>query len=487
MNVKYLAAACAALGATSAFAVGPAAVYDPTVAITGLQVVYIAGASAQKNALYATVPTTIFDTAARDVLHIKNSGNNKDEAWLGDSKATYGVGGVSTPTLVIYNSKNGSAAGLNQVISSGTAETEASVMTYPLTGCGTAGAVSSPDIAKSVQTCATTVVAREADGALSDVYAPEFSAGYLVSGSALKNAGTSSTSGLEGFGIIVNSVLYDALLAQNIADGQLPAGCSTATASSLVVGTGNGACQPSIRSTDYTSFATSGGQYYSFAAFVPGQTDRDITLCRRDHLSGTQAASNLFFLNDVCGTKGYKGSLLGATSADAAAASQGASNYIVVDEANSGTDKAENCVWSGSAAGTTAYANYALGVVSLGEKDSVDSAAPQANFTSAQYYFVKLDGISPNYTAAGVLDATHRVNLANGSYKFATEMAAYVKSATSTTAGAGKIVKAVVDDISKATLSSVTGIAYLTGGTYGDGKTARYSKGQAGNNCAAWQ
>jgi hypothetical protein len=152
----------------------------------------------------------------------------------------------------------------------------------------------------------------------------------------------------------------------------------------------------------------------------------------------------------------------------------------VIDAANNSTGKAEVCVWSGSATGTTATTDYAIGVVSTGERDSVDQGT-----TAAKFYFVKLDGVSPNYTAAGAYDTLHRANLVNNSYKFATEMGAYVKSTTNLTTGNGKISAAVANAIAQANNSNLAGIAYLTGGSFGDGKTSRFSKG--GNNCAAWQ
>jgi hypothetical protein len=462
MKVKFLAAACAALGCATAFA----ATYDPATT-TAATTVYIAGASAQKNALYNAVPTTVFDTTSHGVLLI--NGANGEQAWLGDLKSTYG-GGIG---MVIYNSTNGSAAGLNQVISAGSPEAEAVVLASAnLTGCGAKSAVAAPHTAAEQITCTGPTAAREADMALSDVYANEFAPNLLSSGSALKAASTSASTGIEGFGIIVNANLYNALITKNIADGLLPASCSTASAATAGVGTAaSGACQPSVRSADYASFVTSGGQFNSSDAF--GVAANDITLCRRDDLSGTQAASNIFFLNNVCGLEGHLGAIPVVTNADSVAPS-----YNVVDAANVSTGKAEVCVWSGSATGTTAQAGYGIGVVSLGEKDAVDTSLTKP------FYFVKLDGVSPNFKANGQYDSTHRSNLLNGSYKFATEMAAYVKSTTNLTTGNGKIARAIVDDIAKANLSNLTGIAYLAG-TADATKTARYTKG--GNNCSVWQ
>lgn len=477
MKIKYLALACAALGSANAFAANPT--YDAT-ATTPDTVFMIAGASAQKNALLATVPSTVFDTTTHGVLYI--SGPNGSVGWLGDGKST--IFGAGKKVLVIYQSKNGSAAGLNQLISTTTTEAEATVLSLPASGCGATSTPSSPNVADAQVTCSGGSAAHEADMALADVHANEFAPGLLVTGATLKNASASST-GLEGFGVVVNGVLYDALLAQNIHDGLLPSSCASATASTLTVGTGNGACQPSLRKAEYASLVTDGGQFNSYQALVPNQTGRNITVCRRDDLSGSQAASNIFFLNNVCGLQGFQGSLSVTTSASTGLGTDGTYNYTVVDAANNSTPYSENCVWSGSATGTTATSDYALGVVGLAEKDSVDAATPQSSYPNAKYYFVKIDGVSPNYTAAGAYDATHRANLISGAYQFAVEMGAYVKSTTTASSVAGKAAKAIADDISKASLSNIPGIGYLTGGTFGDGKTSRYSRG--GNNCSPLQ
>jgi hypothetical protein len=466
MKIKYLVTACAALCATGAFA----GTYSTT--ITPDTVVYIAGASAQKNALLATVPGSAFSTSTNGVLYI--TGPNGSVGWLGEDAQNAGK-----TLLVVYNSTNGSAAGLNQLISTGTTEAEAKVLSLPAT-CGTVNTtVPAGNNANAVVDCSTTTaVAREADMALSDVYAGEFAPGLLTTGNELQPAVTvNATTGLEGFGVIVNSVLYNALLAQNIADGILSSSCATATAATLTVGTGNGACQPSIRSADYAALVTNGGNN-SYAAVVKGQASKNITVCRRDDLSGTQAASNIFFLNNVCGTQGYFGALAVTTSKNSK------TGFTVLDSVNDGTGKAEACVYSGSATGTTAMTNYGIGVVSLGEKDAVD-ATPASG--KPVFYFVKLDGVSPNYTAAGAYDKFHNSNLVTGSYKFATEMAAYAKASTDLSSGKGLIASTIANTIADASVSAAqtVGLGYLTdNGTPASVHDARYLKG--GNNCAAW-
>ena len=478
MKIKYLALACAALGSANAFAANPT--YDAT-ATTPDTVFMIAGASAQKNALLATVPSTVFDTTTHGVLYI--SGPNGSVGWLGDGKST--IFGAGKKVLVIYQSKNGSAAGLDQLITTTTTEAEATVLSLPASGCGATSTPSAPNVADAQITCSGGSAAHEADMALSDVHANEFAPNLLSTGVALKNAGSFASTGLEGFGIIVNGVLYDALLAQNIHDGLLPSSCASATASTLAVGTGNGACQPSIRKADYGTLVTSGGQYTSYQAIVPDQTGRNITICRTLDDFGSQAASNIFFLDNICGLAGNLGAIAPSTRTDSGGASDGLYTYTVIDAENQSTGLVENCVWSGMAMGTSANADYSIGVVGLGERDSVDSTWSQASYPNAKYYFVKIDGVSPNYTAAGAYDSLHRANLVTGAYPFAFEMGAYIKSTTPTTSVAGRVASAVANVISKASLSNLAGIGYLNYGTYGDGKAARYS--HAGNNCSPLQ
>jgi hypothetical protein len=474
MKVKFLAAAVAALGSAAAFAA-------PLVPATTTPSVlfYVTGASAQKVAVAAVVPATVFAVAA-DVVKITTPATNTTNAstgWLGMSKAAL-TGGTSVPTLVLYNNTNGSAAGVNQLLSTTATEAEAFTMSLPDATC-----TALPAVAPWTSTCSSQV-AHETDLALSDVGLGEFApTGVLRSVPGVtyiaNSAVTSVATGLEGFGVIVNKKLYSALQAQNVNEGLLPATCAPlpVAPSTVSISTGTivngGACQPSLRSADYTTIAQSGGSFggSEALALVPSQAAAMVYLCRRDDLSGTQAASNIQFLNSACGLAGYGGALTPATD-PVAPATTNTAGLTVIAAADSSTEKVESpCVTVTGATG------YALGVVSLGESDEADVAyAGTKNF-----YFVKIDGASPNFIGA-TLDATHRTAIMNGNYKFATDMVALTRN---TIAGnAATIATALINDIKNSTLSSLTGIAYLDLPLqWGiDGKNAKYSHG--GNNCA---
>jgi hypothetical protein len=286
----------------------------------------------------------------------------------------------------------------------------------------------------------------------------------------IKSANTlSGTTGLEGFGVIVNDTAYNTLLAKNVAEGILPAGCAGATVTRSVANPANaGVCQPSIRSADYAGLATKNSGWDSF--ILDGVGGTPVQIHRRDELSGSQAASNLFFLNSVCGLSGHGGALTPARAADSGVPPN-AATVSWFEQPGSGN------VETGIAA--AAAGTIAMGVVSTNRTDHADSS-------TKNWWFVKIDQVSPNYTPAGVLDGTKRVSLLNGSWKFATEMAAYVRNTIATDNPVADAVTArIATDLGSAvvTPAGLAGIGFLDNPlAFPDGVQSKFSRG--GNNCA---
>ncbi len=430
MKMKYLAAAVATLAVAQAHATPLSPNVGGSVNTPDI-VVYVSGASAQKPALQAVVATAVCQTPA-DVTKLTDGAGTSSNGWFCLGK-TANANTSGKKVLVLYRSKNGSAAGLNQVLSTSFAESEATTIQFSSCAASTSGTSACTGSEKL-----------ESIMALSDVKPGEFAEGILT-GSG--NAVTSVAVGLQGFGIAVNGNLYQALQEQNIADGRLPATCS--------VGDTSAACQPSIGKADYASLAASAGAIKDAATLLPEASSfngQDLTLCRRVDTSGTQASSNIFFLNNICGTKGYLGASLPATNADF-----NASPFVVVE--NSETADVKSCVNNTS--------GLRLGVISL-------ENVPVAGTDSYQY--VKLDGVSPNYLNDGSADAKQKTNLRNGSYGFAME--SYAVYSNNATAGQ-KAVAVQLANALKASTQDLTGILALTGsGT----TSALYKRG--GNNCA---
>jgi hypothetical protein len=172
----------------------------------------------------------------------------------------------------------------------------------------------------------------------------------------------------QAFGVAVSNSLYTALQA-----AQGLAGCN---GESLTP-----ACQPTVSKAQYATIAN--------AAFNSAKTDINalfgvpagkLTLCRRASTSGTQAASNQFFLNTFIGQGPNLGASLPATTAAYPASGPDATPTFEVKE-GPGTADARNCL---NAAG------YGIGVLSLENKPSATTG----------YRFVKLNRVEGYDNAA---------------------------------------------------------------------------------------
>lgn len=429
MKFKTIAAACAVLCSASAFA----APLNPKTDLPEVTF-YVAGASAQKAAL-SVAALDVFATPA-DVIAVKGPASN---GWYGMSKAAL-TGGTSKRLFVVYNSTGGSNAGVAQVMSNGTSEPEANVVTVGNAGCGaTTGGANTYAV-----TCTINGVL-EADMALSDVQPSEAVPGVLPTEDAISISQLSvQTTALEGFGVAVNPALYAALQ-----EAQGLTGCA---------GNTGAACQPSIRRADYASLITLDGTIKDAGALLGNGDTTPLTLVRRVDSSGTQAASNIFFANNVCGSAGYFGAL--------SPLSQWDSNPGVFDIAEESETGGVRTKLTG-----TNTEGYAIGVMSL---ENIPTTA------ATSYQYVKLDGVSPNFNADGTPDLKMRNAFASGSYPFAVEMTAMYRA--SAPAQTKAIANTIATGLKSPLLHNLAGLAYLDGTYTVGGKVSRVSRN--GNNCA---
>jgi len=104
------------------------------------------------------------------------------------------------------------------------------------------------------------------------------------------------------FGVAASPALYTALQKDQVASGLLPASCSTSYGT--IGSSSNLACVPYISKSQYASIVSAnfGALNTNAAALFTNITpsDTSLELARRDQGSGTQAASNAFFLNVGC-------------------------------------------------------------------------------------------------------------------------------------------------------------------------------------------
>ena len=427
MNNKIIAAACLALCSSASFA-ATALPCDKTSAVTMVNTcavdakatdfasLYIAGSSALGSPLGTVVAADLFDTTTQPVITIKYTGTanaGQVSGWYGMSKAAL-TGGTSKRLFVVYNKNNGSAAGVSQMLAKFDGKTtvipESDVLTVgPVAGvAGTCTEDTGSTAAAPKLACSASAL-RLADMAISDVAPVELYKLYAAATGKLTSLNAAPLA-IQGFGIAVSADLYAALQAAQGTSGQ-----------------------PSISRSGYASLVT--GTLKSTSALIPGNTT-PLTLNRRDDLSGTQAASNMFFANNACGVntdakgKLIKGVLGGALPIIGAAASD--ANVTVVEHAVGGN--------------VTAALNssgFGIGAISL-------TSAPGASDT---WKFVKIDGTSPN------TDAKQRATVASGDYPFAVMSFAvtYVKPKVDKSL----LTAAVTQGLKDSNLHDLRGIAYL--------------------------
>lgn len=430
-----IAAAIAALSTASVFA----APLNPATATTYLTY-YVGGATAQAQAIAVVAPTLFANPA--DVVKITQSVGNKATAWYGMSLATSAA--PSQPLLVVYNNTNGSFAGFNQLINTISPSPLAEAYVLKI---GAAGDTLSCNLVTAPYSCTTADASKDKfiqlDLALTDVYPTEAVGGVVKfgqGGNLAQGAITTVPTALEGFGVAVNPLLYKALQASQ----------------GLTVGSLLPADQPNVSSADYASLVSEQGAIKTAAQLFQNSDANDIFYERRVDTSGSQAASNIFFLSNVCGTSGFGGALTPVNLGDV---SPGAFEVVL----NSGTGNVKTALTG------TAVVGYGIGVMSLENSPSLTSA------TSWQW--VKLDGVSPNYVN-GVADALQRTAVANGAYKFAVEMSASYRNNIDPINKAFNTL--MIDGIKNSNLHNLVGVAYLDGVVAN--QQARYNR--SGNNCS---
>jgi len=410
--MKFRLIALAAIAAAgSAHALTPSQVAAARAAGT-LKEVVIHGASAQTN-LIAGYMGEICATGSLDVFQSASNSGKDYKAYACNLKATVpGTGGwpANTPVLVIKRDLGGSIYGVNPVAT----QTPQNTMVVDGSCTGTA----------SPWTCST-VALRQAVAGLSDVEPGIFSKTLTVgttagvafnlpsgtddNGTAWAILPAATAAGLDVatanqtiFGLAVSPDLRNALQA----------------AQGLSVGATDAANMPSVPRAFYTAAAS--GFVRANDAKLPGwdaltgnpaDKAKTVNLCRRANGSGTQASSNLFFLEAGTITTTSNGAFFPQTAQNFPSPAVAVTNGVVttnaapvvtgpalaVIEAGS-TGLATGCLTPSTVqnADGTQVSNagmFAIGVISF------ENIAP----TSANSWsFVKLDGQAPSQAAARV-------------------------------------------------------------------------------------
>jgi hypothetical protein len=444
--------------------------------------------------IFESTPIEILDKGSKNGYFVgnieafpENSGGNGVTAFFGMSKAGL-LGADPKPLFVVYNSFNGSAAGVSQVMASAKKEdwkalgeatvvavgpTPANIASPCVIGDGNPVSVTlntSKTIATTGKVICSNAAPLKADLAISDLDVPELAKLYTVAEQTKLKDLIRKPLGTQGFGIAVSNNLYIELAKAQAANGRLPSSCSSG-AYSLD-------CQPNITSAEYASLISREAATFKTAGAL-GVPQLPLILARRDDLSGTQAASNLFFLNSC--SKFIAGSTLGGALTPITnkavdvyykkvkytiPADTTYTDLIIREHAQSGGVK-DNLTTPGDN-------HYAIGVLTLAEADTTS------------FKFVKIDGQSPNFdnsqttkfvkaSSSSLTTSQLRKNMLNGSWPFQfTSYAVYPKAAEGTATKPGdkkELINRVILGLSDSTLTDLDAVGYFNSGASASKKT----------------
>jgi hypothetical protein len=367
--------------------------------------------------------------------------------------------------------------------------------------------VGTPTASKCVQSGTTTTYfcgqtqAIETDLALSDVKPQEGDLVWMKTASGGKtlpkvdsSALLSTPVGIQAFALIANNAFYKALQDRDIARGLVPASCSSEGSAATSV---TSACRPTMARHEYASLIAANGAKDLTFLLGAGASASKLVVDRRYGGSGTQASSNIFFLNNPCGGRGmasttaaardglglnidatdkvisntYGGGLIPRSGvlmiADGVPAATQYGNISVVEWVSGSTLKGANGVGS--------TVDYHVGVAAANSDEA------------ATWKYLKLDGVDPIGTATGARAVSPFTdNLRNGLYPFS--MVLYTvrtqASAKKTTDTLSKLATDLTDTIKVPTVN-LTGIAALPENSGGAISTMKGVLSRAGNNNCA--
>jgi hypothetical protein len=243
--------------------------------------------------------------------------------------------------------------------------------------------------------------------------------------------------GLQAFGLIVNNNFYKALRDRDIARGNLPASCDSEAYSGVTTVTS--ACRPTMSRHEYASLiATDGAKDLTFLLGASGASST-LVVNRRYGGSGTQASSNVYFLNNPCGGRGFSSTTLKAS--DGLGLNIDKTDKVVSNTygggliPRSGTAATTNAAVTGTAYGNISVVEWTSGSDLAGANGVGSATGFQIGVRNvsaddnALWKWIKLDGVDPiggdlgfksgATTATGGAAAPFNYNLRTGRYPFA--------------------------------------------------------------------
>ena len=461
MKVKSIVLALTAILAAPVAFAAPA----DLATVPANNVFYISGASAQTPGLAKTI--TALCSAAMETYSTGTSATNSFIYYCPSAKAitssSVSTGFTAGAKFLVHKmDQGGSFNGVGPVSPTG------SLVGFPKFGNAAACTASTtvalnPSLIAGTQAgnCALSTVTVRPQLGLSDVPKSIWAArGQL---SAADNASLKAIGGFagQGFGVAVSSALYTAL--------QLDQGTTG---------------QPSISRNQYASLAQASADGGVWDILLPNSAKAvaagnpapvgtwppatQLTLHRRVATSGTQAASDVYFLNNPCELGTTLGGALVPTAGSATADTPltyadvtfytPAVNFLVNERSSTGG------VRTGLAA-----AGYAIGVLSLENLEANIGGGAK---------FVKIDDTSPT------IDTLQKANLVNGNYDFAYEIE--LLTANSAPANVNNLATALSKELANGNVGVAGVYSDPAAGFYIEGETNHYSRNNNACKKASW-
>ena len=223
-----------------------------------------------------------------------------------------------------------------------------------------------------------------------------------------------------------------------------------------------------------------GGKIATLADLTGDSTLTDtLKLARRDDLSGTQASSNIFFVNGQCGGNAEVAvpKSIDSLVAKAGGLLGGLAIRTDVTDDTTALDVQSNVTSTAVRTAVGSQTDYAIGVNGTGSGGK----------TNTYGRFVKIDGVSPNFDGTNYMTAAAtRAQIANGAYPFAYVLQGMYVTATMAKATAKKAtVLAVLNGFRSSALTDLPGFAYLDSDASDAvaAKQSKYSRAN-GDNCS---
>jgi len=499
MKLKLIAAAVVSLSASVSFAQTVTCGTEVTNishinSCAADATLFIAGSSALSANVTSIIPD-LFDTTKKlykisDSSATGNTNGNKaaTTSWYGTSKS--GLFTTQKRLFVVYNNNNGSGAGVSLVM--GTIKPGKLVTGNPIesnviyvgpqlpakTVANTCALTtdSGTNLNETINSTTYTYAAKvtcsntydiPADLAISDVRAQELYKFYSNVPSTVKVANFTQTPlALQGFGLVVNWNMYKALQDAQATAGTLASTCGNNGAyTALDADRILPSCQPNVRSTDYATLVratgTKNATIFGLTLDTTTPANTKLTLLRRDDASGTQSASNIYFLNNPCNISTTLGG-----------------GVAVLDTVSDGTDFKMTKSATSAGIKTNETTGYTIGALALSERAIATST----------YNYVKIDGMSPNVSptgASGSKITSGRAAFAKGDYNFAmTAYGIFSSSYNNTTTDKGTLISKTLTAMKDSTRNNVAGIAYIDGATETTWLKQALVTRVDGNNCS---